>query len=284
MNSMSHIPSIAILTDFGHSDPFVGIMKGVIARIAPQASLIDITHNIPPGDIQRAAVMLWQSKSYFPAGTIFLSVVDPGVGTGRRGIIVQTENQLFVGPDNGLFSFILEQQFEAWELIESRFQLPQPGTSFHGRDIFAPAAAHAANGIKGSEFGPSIAEIIRLPEPRLNIKPNQIEGEILYSDQFGNLLTSLGKWVSSDQKRFLFEPWLDLGASFSGEVTIAKNQVSLMLPDGHTLSWVDMFADIREGDCGIMVGSSGLVEIAANRSSAADLLTLSSGDLVTLRY
>ena len=281
---MSHIPSIAILTDFGHSDPFVGIMKGVIARIAPQASLIDITHNIPPGDIQRAAVMLWQSKRFFPTGTIFLSVVDPGVGTLRRGIIVQTENQLFVGPDNGLFSFILEQQFEAWELIESRFQLPQPGTSFHGRDIFAPAAAHAANGIEGSQFGPSITEVIQLPEPRLHIKSNQIEGEILYSDQFGNLLTSLGKWISSDREKFFFDPWLNLGASLSEDVTIAKNQASLMLPDGHILPWVDTFADIPDGDCGMLVGSSGLVEIAAYRSRAVDILKLSSGDPVTLLH
>ncbi len=284
MNSMSHIPPIALLTDFGYSDPFVGIMKGVIAKIAPRAPLIDITHNIPPGDIRRAAVMLWQSIKFFPAGTIFLSVVDPGVGTRRRGIIVQTENQLFVGPDNGIFSFILGKKFAAWELIDPNFQLPQSGTTFHGRDIFAPAAAHAANGIEGSQFGSSIAEIARLPSPRLHIKSNQIEGEILYSDQFGNLLTSLGKWISSDREKFFFDPWLNIGASLSGDITIAKNQASLMLTNGHILSWVDTFADIPDGDCGMLVGSSGLVEIAANRSRAADLLKLSSGDPVTLLY
>ena len=281
---MSHIPPIALLTDFGQSDPFVGIMKGVIAKIAPHAPLIDITHIIPPGDVRRAAVMLWQSIRFFPGGTIFLSIVDPGVGTLRRGMILQTEDHLFVGPDNGLFSFILKKQFEAWELIDPKFQLPQPGTTFHGRDIFAPAAAHAANGIKGSQFGPSIAEIVRLPSPRLHIKSNQIEGEILYSDQFGNLLTSLGKWISSDREKFFFDPWLDLGASLSGDITIAKNQASLMLTNGHILSWVDTFADIPDGDCGMLVGSSGLVEIAAKRSRAADLLKLSSGDPVTLLY
>jgi len=281
---MSHIPPIALLTDFGDSDPFVGIMKGTIAIIAPQTPLIDITHNIPPGDVRRAAVMLWQSIRFFPGGTIFLSVVDPGVGTLRRGMILQTEDHLFVGPDNGLFSFILEKQFEAWELIDPKFQLPQPGTTFHGRDIFAPAAAYAANGIEGSQFGPKITEIIQLPGPRLHIKSNQIEGEILYSDQFGNLLTSLGKWISSDREKFFFDPWLNLGASLSGDITIAKNQASLMLPDGHILPWVDTFADIPDGDCGMLVGSSGLVEIAANRSRAADLLKLSSGDPVTLLY
>ncbi len=281
---MSRIPPIALLTDFGHRDPFVGIMKGVIAKIAPRAPLIDITHNIPPGDIQRAAVMLWQSKSFFPAGTIFLSVVDPGVGTHRRGMILQSEDHLFVGPDNGLFSFILEKQFEAWELLEPVFQLPQPGTTFHGRDIFAPAAAHAANGIEGTQFGPSITEIIQLPGPRLHVKSNQIEGEILYNDQFGNLLTSLGKFISLDQEKFLFDPWLNLGTSLSKDVSIAKNQASLMLPDGQILPWVNTFADIPDGDCGMLVGSSGLVEIAAYRSRAADILKLSSGDPVTLLY
>lgn len=281
---MSRIPPIALLTDFGHRDPFVGIMKGVIAKIAPRAPLIDITHDIPPGDIQRAAVMLWQSKSFFPAGTIFLSVVDPGVGTLRRGMILQTEGYLFIGPDNGLFSFILEKQFEAWELLDPIFQLPQPGTTFHGRDIFAPAAAHAANGVEGIQFGPSIAEIIQLPGPRLHVKPNQIEGEILYNDRFGNLLTSLGKWISLDREKFLFDPWLNLGTSLSEDVSIAKNQASLMLPDGQLLSWVDTFDDIPDGDCGMLVGSSGLVEIAAYRSRAADLIKLSSGDPVTLLY
>ena len=279
---MSRIPPIALLTDFGHRDPFVGIMKGVIAKIAPRAPLIDITHDIPPGDIQRAAVMLWQSKSFFPEGTIFLSVVDPGVGTFRRGMILQTEGRLFIGPDNGLFSFILEKQFEAWELLDPIFQLPKPGTTFHGRDIFAPAAAHAANGVEGKQFGPSIAEIIQLPGPRLHVKSNQIEGEILYNDQFGNLLTSLGKWISLDREKFLFDPWLNLGTSLSEDVSIAKNQASLMLPDGQLLSWVDTFADIPDGDCGMLVGSSGLVEIAAYRSRAADILKLSSGDPVTL--
>jgi hypothetical protein len=284
MNSMSRNPPIALLTDFGHRDPFVGIMKGVIAKIAPRAPLIDITHDIPPGDIQRAAVMLWQSKYFFPAGTIFLSVVDPGVGTLRRGMILQTEGHLFVGPDNGLFSFILGKQFEAWELLDPIFQLPKPGTTFHGRDIFAPAAAHAANGVEGIQFGPSIAEIIQLPGPRLHVKPNQIEGEILYNDRFGNLLTSLGKWISLDREKFLFDPWLNLGTSLSEDVSIAKNQASLMLPDGQLLSWVDTFDDIPDGDCGMLVGSSGLVEIAAYRSRAADLLKLSSGDPVTLLY
>ena len=115
---------IALLTDFGNDDPFVGIMKGVISNIAPKVKLIYITHNIPPGDIRRAAVMLWQSVPYFPLGTIFLTVVDPGVGTNRRGMIVKAGDYIFVGPDNGVFTFTCQDEFTAWELQESQFQLP----------------------------------------------------------------------------------------------------------------------------------------------------------------
>ena len=108
MNDMPSSPLIALITDFGENDPFVGIMKGVISKIAPGIKLIDITHNIPPGDIQRAAVMLWQSKPYFPSGSIFLTVVDPGVGTSRRGLICCSDDHIFIGPDNGLFTFVLD--------------------------------------------------------------------------------------------------------------------------------------------------------------------------------
>jgi S-adenosylmethionine hydrolase len=284
MKSMSPIPLIALLTDFGVEDPFVGIMKGVIADIAPQAKLVDITHRIPPGDIQRAAVMLWQSVPYFPMGTIFLSVIDPGVGTSRRGIIAQTENHVFIGPDNGLFSFVLKGDSKAWELTNPQFQLPLPGTTFHGRDIFAPASAYAANGYEGSQFGQPITALARIEMPRLQIKPNQIQGEILYSDQFGNLLTSLGKFVSSDHKTYHFEPWLELGIDDFKDLIIVSDQAFLSLPNGSNLSCEDTFAEIPTGECGMLVGSSGLIEIAANRMKAADILNLLTGDHITLIY
>lgn len=281
---MAYKPPIALLTDFGHGDPFVGIMKGVILTIAPQTQLIDISHDIPPGDIQRGAVMLWQSQSYLPEGSIFLSVVDPGVGTSRRGIILYARNQIFIGPDNGLFTFILQEEFAAWELTNPKYQLPFPGSTFHGRDVFAPASAHAANGVQGSEFGPPIAEFVKLPFPRLEVKHDRIEGEVLYCDRFGNLLTSLGKWKSSERDQYNLEPWLGLSATLEKEISIAKSKTSLILPDGHALSWEDTFASIPDGECGMLIGSSGLVEIAANQSRAVDLLRLSSGDPVTLIY
>lgn len=275
---------IAILTDFGYGDPYVGVMKGVILSIVPQVPIVDISHDIPPGDINLGAFMLWQSNDYFPDGTIFLTVVDPGVGTDRRGVVVETGNKWFIGPDNGLFSFVLEKEFEAWELDNPKFQLPFPGSTFHGRDIFAPAAAYIASGVHGSRFGSPIDEIILLPQPRLEIKSDRLEGEILHCDRFGNLLTSLGVWKSSEREIFTLEPWIESGSTMSIEISIDNKRASLVLPDGRTLSWVDTFSDIPEGNCGFLVGSSGLVEIAANRSRAVDLLRLSSGDPVTLQY
>ena len=129
---MPSAPLIALLTDFGDDDPFVGIMKGVIANIVPQAKMVDITHNIPPGDVRRGAVMLWQAIPYFPSGSIFLIVVDPGVGTTRRGIIAESGDHIFVGPDNGMFSFIGIENLPAWELTSHQFQLPGKGNTFHG--------------------------------------------------------------------------------------------------------------------------------------------------------
>jgi len=284
MSDMPFSPLIALITDFGENDPFVGIMKGVISKISPGLELIDITHNIPPGDIQRAAIMLWQSKPYFPPGSIFLTVVDPGVGTSRRGLIAFSDDHIYVGPDNGLFTFVLDTSSEQWELENREYQLPHPGTTFHGRDIFAPAAAYTAKGIFGSEFGPVITDILRLPKPHFRLSPHQIQGEILYKDRFGNLLTSLGKFTSLDQMTFEIEPWFDVEPKLSGKIRISRAQASILLADGRILSWVDTFADLQDDECGILLGSSGLLEISANQNSAADLLSLSSGEHITLKF
>jgi S-adenosylmethionine hydrolase len=159
---------IALLTDFGIYDPYVGIMKAVMSEIASDASLIDLSHQIPAGDIQRGAYVLWQAARDFPPGSIFLSVVDPGVGTIRKGIILQTEKHIFVGPDNGLFSYLLiGNNYQAWELANPNYQRQGISTTFHGRDIFAPAAAFAAQGIQGKEFGAEIKDLINLSKPAL---------------------------------------------------------------------------------------------------------------------
>lgn len=284
MNLMPPKPLIALLTDFGHEDPFVGIMKGVISNLSPQSRIIDITHSIPQGDIQRAAIGLWMASSYFPIGTVFLCVVDPGVGTDRKAIIIKDEKYTYIGPDNGIFSFVIDGKYAAWELSNPGLQLTQPGSTFHGRDIFAPAAAHASNGFPGAEFGPSIHDVVRLRNPNLQIGSGRIYGEIIYRDQYGNLLTSLGRFKKSGGKKYTLDPWLDSSSDLSGKLIIPQDQATLELPNGRILSWVKTFAEISTGECGFLVGSTGLIEIAAFNRSAQELTKLSLGDPVILLF
>ena len=270
---------IAILTDFGYRDPFVGIMKGVISGINPKATLIDLNNHIPPGDIQRAAITLWGSRHYFPKRTIFLTVVDPGVGTCRRPIIAQADDQTFVGPDNGVFSFIFGENSQAWELANPDLMLPDPGNTFHGRDIFAPAAAHASIGIPGPEFGEAVLDLELLPAPKLESpSPGILRAEILHADHFGNLLTSLGQFHLAENELWGFSPWI--GDASSQTIDAAKSFVEL--PNGVKLPWVKTFGEIPPGECAALIGSSGLMEIVANRQSAAEMLELSGGETIRL--
>ncbi|OQY30690.1 MAG: hypothetical protein B6I38_07000, partial [Anaerolineaceae bacterium 4572_5.1] len=198
-------PLITLTTDFGESDPFVGIMKGVIAGIAPGVPLVDITHAIPPGDIQRGAIVLWQSVPYFPQGTVFLAVVDPGVGTERKGIILHVRGQIFVGPNNGLFSYLLAEgeSVRAWELVNTSLgDLP--------------------------------------PSPSLEItSPQELRGEILTTDQFGNLLTSLGRFIPTKDGQLQLSPWLEQRLPM---VKFSPDKARVLLPNGQSLPFVNTFA------------------------------------------
>jgi S-adenosylmethionine hydrolase len=272
---------IVILTDFGTTDPFVGIMKGVIKQIAPLSPIIDLTNEIPPQNVIQGAVVLWQSVNYFPSGSIFLVVIDPGVGTSRRPILLQNERHTFIAPDNGVLSFVLGDDPKAWELSNPQLALPDPGTTFHGRDIFAPAAAHASLGTAGDQFGDPVPDLQLLPSPQLESPaPGKLEGQVLYPDRFGNLLTSLGKFAWSKENRLDFKPWLGDMESFSTYPT----EILIELPDGRQIPWAKTFAEVPHGECAVILGSSGLLEIVANRQSAANLLNLHPGELVTLRF
>jgi S-adenosylmethionine hydrolase len=282
MGLMHNTPVIAIISDFGLNDPFVGIMKGVIAQIAPQCKVIDISHEILQGDIQQAAVQLWMSHSYFPAGTIFLVIVDPGVGTQRDALLIEAGDYKYIGPNNGLFSYAVGDDFSAWRLTDPTYQLENSSATFHGRDIFAPAAAYTANGIPGEKFGSPIQDLQHLPLPRLHVEPGCIGGEVIYIDQFGNLLTSLGKFMRSDARRYQFDPWLpDLG-DLVWKDPLNIDQVNAQLPNGEQISWVQTFADIPPGECSVLVGSTGLIEIAANNDSAQALTGLARGAPINL--
>lgn len=274
-------PAIAIITDFGTSDSFVGVLKGVILQIAPGIQVVDLTHEIPPGDIRRAAVMLWQAVPYFPPGTVFLTIVDPGVGTSRKPLILQREQDekgyTFIGPDNGLFTLVASDGYQAWELNNPALALPVTTKTFHGRDIFAPAAAHAALGIRGPEFGPAVINPVQLAYPILELnRSGSILGEILFSDRFGNYLTSLGVFKRLETGFLLFQSWLP----GPGEMRLPANKSHVILPDGSQLPLVNTFGDIPENLCAGLIGSSGLLEIAANRHSAAQFLHLNPGDRI----
>jgi S-adenosyl-L-methionine hydrolase (adenosine-forming) len=274
-------PPIVILTDFGISDPFVGIMKGVINQISPLTPIIDLSHEILPGDIRQAAVILWMSIHYFAPGSTFLVVVDPGVGTSRRPIILKNGVYTFIAPDNGVLSFVSGTEFNVWELSNPRLALPNPGTTFHGRDIFAPAAAHAALGVEASQFGDSLSNIHWLKSPRLESShPGKLTGQILFPDRFGNLLTSLGKFNWLDSNLIDFNPWIGESSQFRTPPETLK----IELQNGRLLSWVNTFANIEPGDCAVLIGNSGLLEIAANRQSAANLLNLGEDEPVLLWF
>src|SRR3989442_15159550 len=179
---------ITLATDFGFSDWFVGTMKGVILGIAPRAAIVDITHEIPAGDIRAGAFALRASYRFFPKGTVHVVVVDPGVGSERKAIVVETDNYFFIGPDNGVLSWALaKERIKTIRALENEhyFLHPISGT-FHGRDIFAPVAAHLASGVPTRKLGPVSKDFMRLPWPEPKRARNRIEAKIVCIDRFGN--------------------------------------------------------------------------------------------------
>src|SRR5436190_13010113 len=188
-------PVIALLNDFGTRDHYAGTMTGVALGICPDAALVDITHDIPAHDVLSGALELAASYKYFPAGTIFLVVVDPGVGSARRGIAVESGDFKFVAPDNGVLTAVLDEhpQRRAVELTDRRFARPTVSRTFEGRDRFAPAAAHLAKGIALAALGRPAGAIHRLDIPRPVADQDRITGEILREDRFGNLITNIDR-------------------------------------------------------------------------------------------
>lgn len=188
-------PLIAMITDFGLRDPFAGIMKGVIRRLGSTAEIIDITHGIKQGDIKSAGFALSMSFEYFPEGTIFLAVVDPGVGTDRRPVAVEIGGRMVVCPDNGMISFVI-QEHPKWRAIHINHAdcfLPYVSSTFHGRDVFAPTAAHISMGVPFDDIGSLIDDIKTIPVPEVTSGEHHIQGEVVYIDGFGNLVTNISE-------------------------------------------------------------------------------------------
>ncbi len=281
---MKPTPIIALLTDFGLSDGYVGTMKGVALSICPTARLVDITHAIQPQNVRQAAYVLMASFRYFPPDTIFVVVIDPGVGTAREAVAVATDYGTYVAPNNGVLSYVLPgvQVRHAVVLQNQDYALPGASATFHGRDIFIPAAAHLARGVPIVEFGPAVPELVELPPPRLHITPARIEGEVLHVDHFGNAITSIGhlEWTgpATLQLTAQFSPARDESLSLDA----ARCQVTV---GGRTLSGIERtYGAVPPGDPLALVGSAGQLEIGVNQGSATAVLGVAPGDAVYLDF
>ncbi len=248
-------PVIALLSDFGYRDHYAGVMKGVIARIAPRVRIIDLTHGIPPQAIAAGALVLAQSWRNFPARTIFLAVVDPGVGTARLPIAIETRaGARFVGPDNGLLSLAAADAGvrRIVELKSPRFRPNDISSTFHGRDIFAPAAAWLARGTSIRALGPAFDKITALVLPEPSITARQIRGEVVYVDGFGNLITNIGATILAR-----------LAASFR------TKPLSVRINGSVAIKIYRAYGDAPAGSSLATVGSFDLLEIAIRDANAA---------------
>lgn len=264
---------ITLTTDFGQADGYVGAMKGVMLSIAPGAQLVDISHDIPPRDIQQAAYVLYTAAAFFPPSSIHLAVVDPGVGSARRAIAARTPQAIFVAPDNGLLSLCLAgQPAEIRQLSNARYHLPHASSTFHGRDIFAPVAAHLAAGADFDDLGPRVSDALAIPRPALGRDPDGAwRGQVWHVDRFGNLITSIGRFQISD---FGFRIQNTAFQAQQAVVEIAGRRIQGL---------VQTFADGAPNELLALVGSSGYLEIAVRDGSAAQALDAQPGDTVLLR-
>ena len=250
-------------TDFSTQDWFVGTMKGVILGIAPKASPVDITHAIAQGDIRGGAFALMAATPYFPKGTIHVAVIDPGVGSERRALAIKTDRAIFIGPDNGVLCWALREQKirSVREITNEAFFHHPVSRTFHGRDIFAPTAAHLAAGRKFSQVGSEVKDWAPLPWPEIQKSKNRLTGEILYIDHFGNAITNL----SADL--------LPESAWKAASVSIKRRKLGA--PQSN-------YASVKPGKPLAIISSSGFLEIAVRNGSAASLLKLKVGDAVTV--
>jgi S-adenosylmethionine hydrolase len=264
-------PIITFLTDFGLEDDFVGTCKGVIKRIAPDAEILDITHGIAPQQVLQGALVLASTLPYFPEG-IHLAVVDPGVGTERKAICLLGEDgRSYVGPDNGLLVPAAERLggiAGAWELVNPRYRLDPVSATFHGRDVFSPAAAHLANGVSPDELGPPVdpATLVRLGMPEPVIGPDVIAAHVLIVDRFGNVQLNL---TADDLK----------GTGIDAGVGV---EIAIGLERFYAVA-ARTFADVRRGDIALYEDSYGNIALAINEGDAATVLSARPGDSVRIR-
>lgn len=248
------MPAIVTLTtDFGLADPYVAEMKAVILGLTRDVHIVDITHEVVAHDVAGGALALEAAAPHFPPGTVHVGVVDPGVGTPRRGLALKWRGSVFIGPDNGLFTPFLGEG-RAFELTAAEFRRPDVSPTFHGRDVFAPAAAHVARGIDVERMGPPVGDPVRLSWPEERQADGWTEGTVIHVDRFGNLLTSIR---AETMETLGPDPVIEAGR--------------------RTIRLVATYADLGVGEVGGLIGSGGRLEIAVNGGRAATALAASRG-------
>jgi hypothetical protein len=256
---------ITLTTDFGLKDPYVAEMKAVILNISPNTLIVDVTHKVEKFNVRMGAYVLACASQYFPEGTIHVAVVDPCVGTERRAILVRTENAFYIGPDNGVLALAAKSQKieHVHEIRNRRFMMPKISNTFHGRDIFAPAAAHLANGTSPAEFGPEIREIVTPEFAKVVRREEVLVGEVLYVDGFGNVITNFG------------EKELEL-MNVKDAVNVEFKSVRLKL------KFCRAYAEVEPQKPLAIIGSHNFLEISINQGNAAETFKIKAGDKIKL--
>lgn len=254
---------ITFTTDFGTKDGYVGAVKGVIKRINPQVEIVDVTHDIEPFDILSGAFVLNHFYRYFPKNTIHLVVVDPGVGSKRQPLLIRIEDFFFVGPDNGIFSLIYQNEriTEMIVLSNKKYFLAELSSTFHARDIFAPVAGYLSLGIDVKEFGSTAKECRRLLFPQPSATRKSIMGEIIHIDNFGNLITNIGAKLVENKTM--------------AKIIVGKREISRL---------AQSYFDILKREVGAVIGSSGFLEIAINQGDASKVLKSKIGSPVKVVF
>lgn len=254
---------ITLTTDFGTRDPYVAEMKAVILRLHPGVRFVDVTHEVAAHDVVEGGLAVEAIAAVCPPGTIHVAVVDPGVGTSRRGLVVAAGGQLFVGPDNGIFSAALSlADWQAFELLAAAYRRATVSATFHGRDVFGPAAAHLARGVAPSGFGPPVARPVRLVWGESREVGGGVEGQVIHVDRFGNLITSIDAGAVERLGR----------TGGVARVRIARREMPL----------VRTYGDLAANKAGALVGSRGRLEVVVREGSAAALLRAGRGARVRL--
>ena len=251
--------TITLLTDFGTKDPYVGIMKGVILSTNPDVRIVDITHEVDPQDVREGAFLVEEYYRYFEKGTIHVAVVDPTVGSDRKPIVFSKDGYFFIGPDNGLFTLLHDDNVRAYAIENRRYMLKKISATFHGRDIFAPAAAYLSSGVQLSSLGSVVQDPVRLPDLLPTVKDNVLHGEIVRFDWFGNAITNIAQTMLDDfVKGRLFAVHLQ-DTSFSA-----------------------LRKSYYESEITCLIGSAGYLEFGLFMGSLREKMGLKKGDPVTI--